>query len=220
MMQPYVQFVLEPQPHPYPNEPNSRFEAWGQLSLIFRTDKVEILLLCTQWNFEEFAEWFAAYRNALCIEALSIAGEQPSATESVAQAVQRFRAREFTDDETEAEFFWSDAISAYRAKHSLRSAMPGARIPDIFIGCNHGIGEISHCAEDNLQNYPWHLGFHAELGDWTYRCDMTTLINELHKTLEQFLHSWLTAIRDTAVQQRARDLLDQLAAAKIDMGCC
>src|SRR5207245_258186 len=89
---------------------------------------------------------------------------------------------------------WVDTISEplklYWRSHSLRAALPGARVPPIMIGRNHGEGEISLRVLEgqNEDGESWEREYNAQ---WAYPFDMDDFCTHLHEELHHFLSSWM-----------------------------
>lgn len=199
-----LRFNLELKTHPYSEEIGSQFEAWGYLSVSILASENKILLLEVEWDIFCLAEWFIENQNFLSHETLSINKESLTLPlESLAQALQRLEERDFSQQEEQEEQEWFDILFQFREHHSLRFALRGAKIPEIIIGCNYGVGEISLSNEED---------------NWSFLFDMDDFIHDLQKQLERFLVQWLTINQDITVRnridcilQRLRDLRYQVA---------
>lgn len=165
-MKQQLYFRLELKPYPYPDGYGSEANTWGQISVIVSGD-VERVLLVWEWNFDVLVEWFDTNRNALLSEELSICGSNPLPGESLAAALNRLRSRDFPNEDEE-EYQWYDGLFNYSEKHCLWFALRGANIPDIIIGLNHSVGEISQSDEQE---------------EWAYQFDMPTFCEDLEKEL-------------------------------------
>jgi hypothetical protein len=179
---------LEPKPHPYPHDPGADRELWGQITVSVAADGHKIVVLKTQWDLNEFARWLSDNRSYLCHDELSIDGNGPLAGESLAEALSRFREREFSANEDEAEARWFDAIYQYYLRHGLRIALRGSRLPDIIIGYNHGRGEISR-ADGRLSSENGPDDHFAQPGSWAYTFDIDTFCADLQELIGQMAGS-------------------------------
>lgn len=190
-----LRFNLELKSHPYSEEIGSQFEAWGYLSVSILASGNKISLLEVEWDLSFLAEWFIENKNFLRNETLSINKESLMPSESLAQALHRLQEREFSLLEEQEEEEWFDILFQFREHHSLRFALRGAKIPDIIIGCNHGVGEISLSNEED---------------DWSFLFDMDDFMHDLQKQLEGFLVQWLTSTQDITVRDRVDCILQRL----------
>jgi hypothetical protein len=167
-----VRFQLAPLPHPYPDDPSSSGESWGEITITADSR----LLLRWQWDLAAFAKWYLSNCRFLPEEELVILQNgkafRPFEGESLAQALERLQLQDFPEGLEELEDKWLTQLYRYRQRHSLRFALRGADIPDITIGLNHGEGEISLC----------------ERGDkWAYNFDLQASMESLEKDLRVFL---------------------------------
>jgi hypothetical protein len=169
---------LEPKAYPYPHDPGADRERWGRITVSIATDGRRIVVLKTEWDLNQFVQWLGDNRNFLCHDELSIEGNGPLDGESLAEALSRFREREFSADEDEAEARWFDAVYQYYLRHGLRMALRGSRLPDIIIGYNHGNGEISRAdAQRSPEDGPdEHL---ALPGPWAFAFDIDAFCADL-----------------------------------------
>jgi hypothetical protein len=196
-----LRIYLDPLPHPYRDEPPSRFERWGTFIVAITVNgEEERVLLDTQWNVEVFADWLARHGRALCNEELEIAGQRPLAGESIPQALDRMAEEWMTQygdslpdsEEADARF---DARYAYYERHSLRDASCGLEMPPIYIGMNHGAGEISVASDGET---------------WSYAFDMPDFCEDFHQRLVAIIENWTLEATDDDVRQFAIDLLRRL----------
>ena len=167
-MRQQLYFQLDLKPFPYPNGHGSEAATWGQISIIISGDEEKVLFVW-QWNFDVLVEWFDNNRKILLSEELSICGSSPLPGESLAQADLRLRNRDFPDDEDKAMSIWYEELQNYGARHSLIYALEGANVPDIIIGLNRGIGEISRSDDEE---------------EWAYQFDMNTFCEDLAERLK------------------------------------
>jgi hypothetical protein len=192
-----LRFSFQLKPHPYPEDPDAHLEAWGFIHMYVLADGLPTSLLQWEWDLGIFAEWFAQNKASICTDVLSV-NEQPESRpfpgESLAQAMNRLYDQDFPTEEEEAQ--WYDALFAFRERHALRFALPGARIPDIFIGCNHGSGEVSLSTEVSEE--------------WSYNFDMNRFCQHLTESLEYIIRRWMETTNSNAVLRRAADILERL----------
>ena len=191
-----LRFVLRLVPHPYPQSPGADGEAWGEAALSWQADAVRVPLLETQWDLLPLAEWFADSRDNLCHETWSPDDPAwaPYPGESLTQALQRSQARLFSEAEKEAEERWQEKIFAFRQTHSLRFALPGAKIPAILIGCNHGAGEVSGAGDI----------------PWSYAFALQDFCREMLRTLHPILTKWQERTSSAPARKRADQALARL----------
>jgi len=191
----HIDFVAKP--HPHAHDRASIGEAWGivRISLITSTDS--IILYATEWNIESYAEWFIENHSALCSEECIIRGEYLDSKESIAQGINRLQSRDFSADQEDPETVWFESLYAYRKRHSFRFALRGAAVPDIFIGLNHGVGEIS--VSDDQQ-------------DWVYQFNMDTFCLDVQQSLSIFIAQWGAQEPVAAIKSYAALLTKKLAS--------
>lgn len=173
---------LERRPYPYPEEPGADQAVWGEVTIRVIPPGDEIVLLRTQWDLPPVMDWFRENRSRLCHEELIVEGERPLPGESLADALERRRAREFADDREDEAARWFAAIYDYYRVHGLRRVLQGAHIPDIVIGRNHGLGEIS-LADDEFDSEGMPEGFHHEPGPWAYSFDLAAFCAALEREI-------------------------------------
>jgi hypothetical protein len=198
--------LLEPLAHPYPDELPSRFERWGRIVIVVTpAGDTERVLLDTQWNLEVFADWFARHGRALCDEELVIVEKRPRAGESISQALNRMTEEWVTEygdslpDSDEAHMRLT-ARDAYQERHDLRDASCGLDMPPIYIGMNHGAGEISVSSDSET---------------WSYTFDMPTFCEEFHRRLITLIEGWVEETTDDDVRHFALDLLHRLRVVQL-----
>ena len=174
---------VESLPHPYPNEPSARVEAWSRITLHLVGPDRQVELLDTQWDMLALAEWFAEHHEAICHDTLLVGSPLPN--ESLAQALKRLQGKHLRTERAQEQRH--AALLAYRRQHSLRFALRGAALPEIIIGCNHGIGEISRSDDD---------------ANWAYTFAMADFCRESRHLLRQVVARWISSTTD--LQARAR----------------
>lgn len=192
-----LRFELNLVSHPYPEAAESTFEAWGSLVISVWVNLNQFTLLKTQWNLASLAEWFIENQTYLRYETLLLNGQSlvlPS--ESLAQAMQRLQEQDFLVEAEEEQ--WFDQLFQFRQRHSLRFALRGAAIPDLIIGCNHGVGEISLSSQEN---------------EWAYQFDLHDFLHDWQEQLEHCLVEWSTATENSPGHHRAESILQRLRAA-------
>lgn len=186
---------LDPLEHPFPLDPGSRFEMWGRIRLILSTEEQELILLDWQWDILPLAEWFTRNHSALCSAAESVGGIiTPSASESLAQTLDRVQQREFSEFEDEEADEWFAYIFRFREQHAFRFALRGTDIPDIVIGINRRCGEISHCNDTC----------------WSYEFDMNLFCENAQHNIRRVLEHRCRTTDDAAVQETIAALLQLL----------
>ena len=199
-----LQVQLTIKPHPYPEDPGAHLEAWGQVLLVIGRAGRKDPLLDWQWDLALLAEWFTENQAALAGETLPRSNRVDLRKYSIARALNLLWQREFPDDDDAGADRWHDLLYGYWRRHSLRSALPGARIPDIIIGCNRGQGEVSRSDEG---------------GEWAYQFDMDQFCKHLSGELTEFLREWGRHTPHDSARARAHELLAQLADADIPRSC-
>lgn len=207
-----LRFDIKPMANPFPTDPRAAFEVWGDFSVYVSSYGKRVLLLRMQWHLEDLAEWFAENYDALRHDKFSVLGEEPLSGESLAQADERFRNRYSADDEqvTMEEFdHWYDALFEY-GNHSLRVALPGTRVPDIIIGMNNGVGEISFIGDADKEKYPQNAASYANLREWSYPFEMDNFLTDTRQRLQQFLREWLATAENPAARARVEGILEKL----------
>ena len=143
-----------------------------EIDVVLLEESKQTLLLHWEWNLEDLAESYVDNEYAVKHETLEDIGCTPKPNESLSQALDRAYMREESDFPDENGFlYWLDSLRMFNARHSLRRAMPGARIPNIVIGLNHGAGEISftkkHATPLGLELWGPRYGH-----DWAYEFNM------------------------------------------------
>ena len=167
-----LRFNLRSSPNPYLCSDQSTSEKWGCLSIVLLKSNEEFNLLQIQWDLCVLIRWLFENQSFLTSELLLIPENgSPLPDESLTQAIQRLLDREFSEDQESEEEQWYEAIFNFRQHHALRSALHGANIPDIFIGLNHGYGEISLCNSDE---------------NWCYQFDMNDFFNDFIEQVKLF----------------------------------
>lgn len=188
---------IEPKPHPFPEDPSSCAEAWGVLRLTLDAEGRTLLLLEKEWSIEEFALWFADNWKAIESEELDVGGQRPRGDETVAQAVARMLAQESSDAVDDAEFEWLDALHEYRSRHNIRFALRGTAVPPIYIGLNHGAGEVSVSGCEQ---------------QWGYSFDMHAFLQQAKQAIADFIRGWRESTTSTYALSLADEVLAKLQA--------
>lgn len=209
-----LRFDMKTIDHAYPQHPTAHIEAWGELAIYIQREGYyppfevpsRVPLFETQWDIAELAVWFAANRNELCKNTLPSAGGYPTVypRESLAQAIRRLTDRDFAASEESEADRWYDALYYFHTHHGLQFAFPGAKFPDIIIGCNQGLGEISRTSL--IETDTGDHGF-AYLGGWAYSFDMDDFRAELSRQLREILIQWASATQDLEARARANGIL-------------
>lgn len=110
MMSGKLYFDLNLKKHPYPEDSGAHLEVWGEITLRLQQQTEQLILTKVEWDIIPLAEWFVQVQDDLCQDTLSIidpitgSAWQPRSSESLAQALNRFRQRDFSDEEDAAEF--------------------------------------------------------------------------------------------------------------------
>ncbi len=114
------------------------------LSVILFVDNSHFEIFAVNCEVPQLESWIIENSSFIKNEDLIISDTcQIQSGESFAQCLYRLLERDFSEDEEDEEFQWHNEIFSFRQRHSLRSALRGVDIPDVFIGTNHGKGEIS-----------------------------------------------------------------------------
>lgn len=194
--------------HPYPETISSQFEVWGQIdvNLWHVPDAQRISLLGIQWDVAIFSEWFADSWLSICKGELTI-GDSKSLilpSESIAEAMRRLQDRDFLESEEEAQFTWFSELFNFREKHSLRFALRGTSIPQIYVGYNHYHGEISLATDTE---------------NWSYTFDMLDFCKRTKESLQGVLKGWMANSSNTVASERIQKLITRLEQ-EIDCRYC
>jgi hypothetical protein len=181
---------LEALAHPFPLDPGAAVECWGSIRLSLQMEHQVHILLDWQWDILPLAGWFLRNHPAICNDPPALVeNNRPLDSESLAQALRRLQDKDFSEkDEDEAER-WFAEIFRYREKHALRFALPGADIPDIVLGNNHGRGEIS-CCDSSI---------------WSYSFDMDEFCLTSEQEIRKFLENKVGD--NSQVHARIREIL-------------
>ena len=223
-------FSLRLLPHPYMSAPASRLEAWGALTVTLSAPSGDLILLSKEWDLDKVVQWFGDHQHSLCRETLPVDGDicVPEPTESLAQAHERCFARpypwdfiaegdeylyedeEYFDDDVDDEADrWFGPLKEYLWRHSLAFALRGITIPNIIIGCNRGVGEIS------LSSHEGEPATHVE---WAYQFHMGDFLSHIRSELNQFLDVWSDSSSDPDVHAYVRVLRAPIQDETL--GCC
>ncbi len=204
--------------HLYPEGNGAHLQPWGRFSIyILREGTLppleippRVLLFETQWDLAEPAQWFAANHSALRDTTLPSADGYPSVLprESLAQAIRRLTRRSFADTEEDSADKWYDDLYDYHERHGLQSALPGAKFPDIIIGSQHGVGEISRTSlmDDDTEDRAF-----SYLGAWAYTFDMNDFLDHTLHTFRRMLVQWMAVTPHVDAQRRANVILQDFA---------
>jgi hypothetical protein len=170
-MENLLRFKIEQKQYPYSdNAGMGNLENWGQIKILILRNTDQVLLLEHQWHLFELAIWFLENEEFLRSEHLSIYEKFSTCPgESLAQALERLQNQEFLDEEEQDR--WYDMLYEFREHHALRFAMRGANIPNIIIGVNQGLGEISLSDQND---------------DWCYSFDMNDFLADTKKKLDAY----------------------------------
>ena len=167
-----LRFILKSLPHPYPYESSSVTEIWGMLSINLLNNGESIMLLETQWDMALLINWFCENEKFIQSEELIICEHLSlSISGSISKHINHLLERDFSEDEEDIEDKWYEEIFNFRQRHALTSALRGANIPDIFVGINHGQGEIS---------------LHSHDDSWCYQFDINDFISDFLNQVETF----------------------------------
>jgi len=192
-------------PNPYAEESQAYLDAWGQISIqIIEGDK-SILLFTNQWDLALLAEWFADNQIRICKESLEFEGETPLDSESLAEAMWRLHQRDFEPSQEAEEFKWFTDLDDYWEHHNLRIGLIGSKIPNILIGCNHGVGEVSVYWGDD---------------EWAYKFDMKGFILSFREEIRRFLTVWLSKNDNPEFQERIANILERIDVDLEGECCC
>lgn len=169
-----LRFSLQNKAYPYPEEIISDSVRWGRVIISIFVKDNEFNLLDTQWDLSMLLDWFNENEQSIRHDALNdeSLGIYVLQAESLAQAMSRLQERDFSDNQEALEDKWHDFLFDFRQKHSLRFALRGTDIPEIFIGINRGSGEISLCDESM----------------WSYQFDMEDFLSSVHKEIHLFVN--------------------------------
>ena len=193
--------TLTARPHPLPHSLAAPFQVWGGFSLALTSGGQRRVLHAFEWELNPLAAWLARAPGALWQEALCVAGHGPRPGESLAQAVARLRAETPADEAAACE--WADALWHFVDTHSLRRAFPGTALPELFIGCNHGAGEVS---------------VHEAGQSWSAAFDMPPFVARLRAELLDLLKPWAAACPHPPARARAERLISALDAYPVADG--
>ncbi len=207
-------------PSPYPEL--EAVDYWGETRLTVESDEGRVLLLNWIWDLNHLGDWYTENVEALCQGELEIVGERPRSDESLAEAIDRLRDRDFDEDDEDAMFQYDGEIYEYRKAHGLWAAFRGTRIPDIIVGCNRGDGEISlseissQVAFEDYEERPLSDCADVKLGAWSFRFDMQAFLTELQNGLQITLTEWLAGDRAPHSRKAFGELLQNLP----NVPCC
>jgi hypothetical protein len=206
--------------------PDPDFESidpWGEVLLTIESEGSYEPLLVWQGLLYHLGDWFVDSADALCHGEFIIEGERPRSGENLAEALDRFRDRAFLETDEDVELRWFKAIEKYDNPHSLMNGLPGARMPDIVLGCHCEMGEISLSARrSEVMDYggnPLSERAYVKLGRWSYRFDMRAFLNEMRAQLERTLSEWLAGDRDPSARPAKEKLLQRVTNVLCD-DCC
>jgi hypothetical protein len=176
MIENQLRFDFEPKTYPYSDENLASSVKWGYLKIAIVSTNKHTILLETEWDLSVLIEWLKQNEQLIKYEALINDEVNLSVmnSESLAQALNRLQEKDFSDKEEIQEDIWFDTLFKFREHHSLRFGLRGAKVPEIIIGCNNGIGEIS------LSN---------EIFEWSYKFDMDDFLADFSKKASSFIKS-------------------------------
>jgi len=208
---------------PSPDTDFEPIDPWVEVRLTIESGGVYERLLVWQGLLYHLGDWFVDSAEALCNGELDIEGERPLPGENLAEALDRIRDRAFLETDEDSELRWFDAIYEYQEPHSLMNFLPGARIPDIVLGCHRGAGEISLSTRRyELMDYaenPLPDDVYVKEGRWSRRFDMRAFLDELRAQLERTLSEWLAGDRDPSARPAKEKLLQRLPSVPCG-DCC
>jgi hypothetical protein len=179
---PQLRFILTHKDHPYPEDAISAVEAWGELSISANNE----LLLRTEWNLDEFIEWYLETRAQRF--STSLGNMHPG--ESLAQAASR------------------DLQSDDRAAHNLYFGFRGSYMPSVIVGIQQRQGEISFCPSDAKRETHFSELSWIKPGLWAYPFDIPDFEAYMDQHLKDFLREWLTRTNNPHAIAKAHRLLD------------
>ncbi len=150
---------LTPTLHPYPDEPETFLEAWGEILTVVQEEAATNELNGIQWDALCLLEWFAQNRTSIAFETFSVLGERPYPDESLSEALIRIRLERFLEASEPKELVdrWSKEYEGFFERHSLARGLPGSRMPNIVMGLNRGAGEISLVDQNNKWKYDFDM---------------------------------------------------------------
>lgn len=186
-----LELTLASKPHPYAYEASAVQEAWGQIRLAYRDSDTEVVLLDTQWDVLAFVAWYSEGWATWCEDT----PPEHTPADSLAETLARLTGREFEDPSEEAA--WDDQLYTFRQHHALRFALRGASIPDIIIGCNNAVGEISLA------------------GQFAHLFDLADFQHQATYECVKFLANWMQSVHDPQQQQRGAAFINALNAAYV-----
>lgn len=186
-------FRLQKLPHAYPEESGAPYEAWGEISISYAKEKMDTKIVHCQWDLALLIEWFLQNRIAICTEQLVINEERPFPTETLSQALKRFHHREFEEEDGDREFSWFDTLLKYLQRHDLVYGLEGSRMPNIILGCNGSIGELS-----------------SPNPEWVYKFNMFEFVDQFLNEIVQFLDVWENSTNDITAVTRISNIRNSL----------
>ena len=144
--------------------------------------------------------WFINNKNTLCKKTQVF--EHPEwglqHGESLAKWLWNAQNRNFGHENTRFEDEWFDELYEFRESHSLSFALRGANVPDIIVGLNNEIGEISFFSLEN---------------EWAHQFDMGDFCISLHKSLVKILKVYKDNTQMSSVKDEINKLIFQLNAS-------
>lgn len=193
-------------------------DAWGRIVLTVVDASESIILLDAQWDMLELAAWFVDNRGYVCNQALLIEGDEAWEGESWAKTMDRFHNKDFRSPE---EFdVWHQRLdeSDLLTRHSIASYLKGAAVPHILIGCNRGLGEISH-VQMIPDPYTGQSQYH-KWGDWCYHVDLDAFLKEASAEILSFLHQIQAQVIEPERQAVVQQCITELTYGVPPKGCC
>ncbi len=193
-----LKIKLSHKDHPFPNELESSFEAWGSVYIeVYNADNFKVLKQ-VDWDILNLLEWFANNRKWIASEEFLVLGERAIPEESLSQALYRIRLQKFLHPQNIPDDLLdqlSVEYEGYYQRHSLLTEMKGSGMPEIIIGLNHGVGEISLLSKSE---------------SWKYQFNMDVFINDFtHETME-FVSKWQEQTQNERKRKRGLDILRNL----------
>jgi hypothetical protein len=198
-----------------PQHPESPHEGWGEIDIILLERTNQTLLLHWEWSLEDLAAWYIDNEYAIKHETLQGIGCIPQPNESLSQAIDRAYRRDESDFRDEDTYFaWIDSLRTFNERHSLRRAMPGALIPNVVIGLNHGAGEISF-TEAHATALARELWGPRYRHDWSYAFNMDDFCCHFQRQLLTYLRDWANTTDNQLALKRASTLTAKLLTITI-----
>ncbi len=197
----FLHITMKHKKHPYPNDADAPYEAWGDFQVCLVHDGKEERLLEFEWNLEVFIEWYLENHEKIHTE--SLAGGLPG--ESQAQTEHRLLHTDMEDMDERDEL--DDNLYEFRAAHYLRMAFRGVEIPNIVIGVNHSEGEISLYPDEDSR---WDKSDDFfKRGNWAFSFDMSEFQSHLKAEIIAYLEIWLEKASIPKLKEQIKNSLEQ-----------